>query len=87
MSDFGARLKELRTKEKLSQTAVGKIAGVTDRAIRRFETGENSPNLSVLTALADYFHVDLDYITGRSDYCEQQPSEVSDPPAEKKDAL
>jgi len=82
MTEFGARLKELRTKENLSQSAVGKIAGVTDRAIRRFETGENSPNLSVLTALADHFNVSIDYLTGRSDHCKQQSGDKI-----KEDAL
>jgi transcriptional regulator with XRE-family HTH domain len=64
---FSVRLKELRAQKKVTQSVVASIAGLTDRTMRKYESGEIEPTLSVLIALADYFNVSLDYLTGRSD--------------------
>ena len=73
MASFAERLKELRLGEKLSQVSIAQIAGITDRGIRHFESGESLPNLAVLLALADHFNCSLDYLCGRSDTRERQP--------------
>lgn len=64
---FPSRLKELRKLWNVSQVRAGEIAGITSKQIQRYEAGESEPTLSVLLALADYFDVSLDYLTGRTD--------------------
>ena len=65
--NFSERLKFLRNKQGISQTFVGNQIGVTLKQIQRYELGESEPTLSKLLALADYFHVSLDYLCGRTD--------------------
>ncbi len=64
---FGIRLRELRKASGASQVEIAKVAGVKERALRFYESGEREPSIDALIALADYFDVSLDYLTGRSD--------------------
>ena len=64
---FSARLHDLRKQSGLSQKALSEILGVTDAAVTLLEKAKRSPSFEVLTALADYFDVSLDYLVGRSD--------------------
>jgi transcriptional regulator with XRE-family HTH domain len=41
--------------------------GVTVQAYSLLEKANRSPSFEILTALADYFSVSLDYLVGRSD--------------------
>lgn len=72
MATFPEKLKQLRNEHKITQAQLAKAIGVTDRACRRYEAGENEPTMSVLQAIADHFNVSLDYLTGRSDNPTQQ---------------
>ena len=62
---FASKLKALRNQHNITQKQISEIIGVTDRACRKYEAGDNEPTLSVLIALADYFNVPLDYLVGR----------------------
>jgi len=64
---FSIRLKQLRKEYKITQPQLAQAVNITDRTLRNYESGTMEPNLSVLTALADYFQCSVDYITGRSD--------------------
>lgn len=59
------RLKELRQDNGLSQAALAKIIGVSQKAIDYWERGINEPKASYLICLADYFEVSTDYLLGR----------------------
>ena len=61
------RLKELREEKRLTQKELAKALGLKRTRIAAYETGVNNPEYAVLLRLADYFHVTLDYLTGRSD--------------------
>lgn len=63
------RIKELRKKEKLTTTALGKAVGCSNQAITNYELGNRKPDPDMLIKLADYFDVSIDYLLGR-----QQPS-------------
>lgn len=73
--NFSARLKELRKGKRISQTALGEVAGITLKQIQRYERGENEPTASVLIALAEYFDVTIDYLVGKSDFPDYSASE------------
>lgn len=65
--DFSERLRTIRQEKKLNQTAVGKEIRISLKQIQRYEAGDSEPTLSVLLALADFFDVSLDFLTGRND--------------------
>ena len=67
MSDFPARLKELRKLSGLTQEQMGSIIGVSKYAIHLYEKGTNYPDAKGLIALAEHFHVSIDYLVGRTD--------------------
>jgi len=68
MSNFPDRLKQLRNDRKVTQTQLAEAIGITDRACRRYESGENEPTLSVLQNMADFFKVSVDYLIGRENF-------------------
>ena len=64
---FAQRLRNLRTSSNTTVASLCDAVGVTKSAISRFEHGKDNPNCNTLCALADYFNVSLDYLTGRTD--------------------
>jgi transcriptional regulator with XRE-family HTH domain len=67
MSNFNQRLKEIRINHNITQKQLSIDLGLSERGIQSYELGERKPGLDALIALADYFNVSLDYLTGRSD--------------------
>ena len=61
------RLKELRTKRRLSQARLAMELNMSQNTISRYETGEREAGYETLIALADYFGVSVDYLLGRTD--------------------
>lgn len=61
---FSERFKVARKQKKVSFAELGEYLGVTDEAVRLLEKGKRSPSFEVLCALADYFEVPIDYLTG-----------------------
>lgn len=67
MATFAENLKYLRKREGLTQTQLSKNAGIGRSALSMYETGKREPDFETLEAIADYFNVDMDFLTGRSD--------------------
>ena len=53
----GARIKNLRLRKKLSQTALGEQIGVTFQQIQKYESGANRISAGRLVQLAKFFGV------------------------------
>ncbi len=66
MSNVHIRLKELRKKNQLSQSAVAKRLNSTPALVSAYENAERSPSIDKLIILADIYHTTTDYILGRS---------------------
>mgnify|MGYP002510347163 FL=1 len=83
--DFRERLFNLRRQAGLSQEELANLLGLTRQAVQKWEAGTSRPDMDNLTALADYFHVSLDYlVTGREASGSPPPQEyepASPPPA------
>ena len=60
------RLKELRQKLNLSQKDVATYLELSPSIISGYETGERTPNASIIIRLADLYHCSTDYILGKS---------------------
>ena len=54
------KIKELRLSKKLSQQQLAKILFVNQTAVSQWERGATTPNLQLLTKIADYFNVSID---------------------------
>ena len=63
----GKRIKELRTERRISQQALAKAVGVSQKAIDYWERGINEPKAGYIVTLCDFFGVTADYLLGRSD--------------------
>lgn len=61
------RIRDLRHAHGLSQQELADKIGVSKSSINMYERGDRIPRSNVQEALADYFNVDLDYLTGRSE--------------------
>lgn len=68
MQEFPMRLRKLREEKRMKRYILSQRCGLHTDAIRRYECGEAEPDLVSLIAIADFFEVSLDYLTGRADY-------------------
>jgi transcriptional regulator with XRE-family HTH domain len=63
---FSERITLLRKTKQLKQEELGRAIHLTKSTISRIESGDRSVSVDTLLALADYFSVSVDYLTGRS---------------------
>lgn len=61
------RLKELRAKKGLSQSAFAKAFGVAQNTVSNWENGNRTLDAETASRIANYFHVTVDYLLGRTD--------------------
>lgn len=57
---IGKFIKEIRTKEKLSQQKFADKYGVTYQAVSKWENGKNIPDISILKEMCSEYHMNLD---------------------------
>ncbi|MCI9443960.1 MAG: helix-turn-helix transcriptional regulator [Oscillospiraceae bacterium] len=67
MANFAERIKDLRIKHGMTQTAMEEIIGTKQDSVSTYERGKNYPEVRNLMILADYFGVSIDYLVGRTD--------------------
>ncbi|HIZ82994.1 MAG TPA: helix-turn-helix domain-containing protein [Firmicutes bacterium] len=61
------RIKDLRTDADLSQEAVAKAIGITQRKYSYIETGTQQLTGELIVKLAHYYHVSADYLLKMTD--------------------
>lgn len=66
LEGFPGRLKGLREERGMRRYILSQCCGLHSDAVRRYERGEQAPDLASLVAIADFFEVSLDYLAGRS---------------------
>ena len=64
---YGERLKLLRKEKKVPQKELADFLGISVRGYQFYESEVNEPNVKVLTMLADFYGVTIDYLVGRTD--------------------
>lgn len=62
--NFGNRLKELRSKNGMTQTSLAQRLNITKSVVSYYERQERMPSPDVLAKLAKIFHVSIDYLMG-----------------------
>ena len=61
------RMKKLRKEAKLSQVNLANDLSMHTTTYRRYESGERDLPMEVAIQIAEYYHVSLDYLVGRTD--------------------
>ena len=64
---FGERIRLLRTQKEMTQEELGKFLGVGKTTISQYESEARTPDAGMLTRIATFFGVSVDYVLGRSD--------------------
>ncbi len=61
-ANFSYVIKKLRKQRNLTQEQIAEIFGVSSQAVSKWEIGSSYPDISLLTIIADYFGVSIDYL-------------------------
>lgn len=78
---IGAFLKELRKEKNLTQAQLAEQLGVSNRTVSRWETGNNMPDISLLTEIAEFYDVsipELIYGERKSENMREEVKEVAE---------
>ena len=61
---LGEKIKELRKRDGRKQEDLATALGVTNQAISRWESNKGYPDMEMIPAIANYFHVTIDELFG-----------------------
>ena len=64
---FGSRVSSIRKQKKISQSELGKLAGISGDIVGKYERDEMKPSIDTATKLASALEVSLDYLVGNAD--------------------
>lgn len=63
---LGKRLAQLRKEKHFTQRQLAKELGISNSSLALYETDKRQPDYEILTKIADYFDVSVDYLLGRT---------------------
>ena len=73
MSNFPQRLKKLREAKGLTMADLSReIGSISQGSLSHYEGGTRTPGLEILLELANYFNCSMDYLSGKTDYKNQE---------------
>ena len=67
------RIRDLREDKDLTQAQVGEAVGVSQRTYAYYESGQRMLPPQVLCALAEFYHVSVDYLLEMTDVKKPYP--------------
>jgi transcriptional regulator with XRE-family HTH domain len=67
------RIKQLRINKNMTQTALGDVMGIGQKAVSLIEKGINKPTVSQIEVLSEFFGVSTDYIIKGVEFGYTQP--------------
>ena len=67
------RIKYLRDLHSLTQAELGKIAGVSDKAVSTWENGSAEPRMGAVQKMSEYFGVSKGWLIGESPLDDNSP--------------
>lgn len=77
VQDLGIRLQLLRKAKNLSQKEVSNALGISASVLSNYESGERTPSLENLIALAGFYRCSTDYLLGFEKYTPEKVIDVS----------
>ncbi len=81
---FGKNLYELRNKKGLTQKELGKLLGVSDKAVSKWETGEAMPRTAKLVLITDLFGVTMEQLSSEEFDCNAEDFQQNETPEQKE---
>lgn len=81
---FGKNLYELRNKKGLTQKELGKLLGVSDKAVSKWETGEAMPRTAKLVLITDLFGVTMEQLSSEEFDCNAEDFQINETPEQKE---
>ena len=70
--NLGIKIRELRRRDGRTQDNLAEALGVTAQAVSRWEAGRSYPDMEMIPAIANYFHVSIDELFGYHDEREEK---------------
>ena len=81
---IGELLARLRKERGMTQQELADKIGLTTKVtISQYETGKRKPSFEMIEALADVFHVDMNYLLGFTDRIQKPAGDETDPAVNK----
>lgn len=74
MMTCGDKIAALREKRGLTQEDLATKIGISRASLSHYEKNRREPDYATITKLADFFHVSVDYLLGRT----ENPAEIAD---------
>jgi len=69
--NIGTKIRELRRRDGRTQDNLAEALGVTAQAVSRWESGGSYPDMEIVPAIANYFHISIDELFGYQDKREE----------------
>ena len=66
MNNISCKIAELRKKKHISQEKLGKMLGISNRAVSKWESGISNPSTENLIKLSQVFGVPIDFFINAS---------------------
>lgn len=73
--NLGDKIRALRKRDSRKQEDLAKALGVTAQAISRWEANGGYPDMSMIPAIANYFHITIDELFGYNNVREEKINE------------
>ncbi len=70
--NLGTKIRELRRRDERTQDNLAEALGVTAQAVSRWESGTTYPDMQMIPAIANYFHISIDELFGYHDDREEK---------------
>ena len=70
--NIGIKIRELRRRDGRTQDNLAETLGVTAQAVSRWESGGSYPDMEMIPAIANYFHISIDELFGYHDEREEK---------------
>lgn len=76
--NLGQKIRELRKRDGRTQENLAEALGVTSQAISRWESNGGYPDMEMLPAIANYFHISIDELFGYNSDREEKIKSILD---------
>ena len=74
--NLGNKIRELRKRDGRTQDALAEVLGVSAQAVSRWESGGSYPDMEMLPAIANFFHISIDELFGYHDDREEKIKDI-----------
>ncbi len=74
--NLGNKIRELRRRDGRTQDNLAEVLGVTAQAVSRWESGGSYPDMEMIPAIANYFHISIDELFGYHDEREEKIKKI-----------